>query len=244
MEENIHPLKFIAQTFNKSLADVARELGVTRQTINEWVGKKRKPIPEKRIKQLAEIFDLDESYFRKAELSPSEKLKIQIIKLEREDVAHEVPVFDDEGNEVGTTIWYENEGIIRQLSDEQEKLERIERLHSEIDRLVLKRSIEDELNSDVEEYSDNLSVFYSVVGILKSNNKEHQMLLKLLLDLLDLDRMEIDDEIAMGFYTPDLVSRVIPRNKKQFAKELLELLFKHSITTNELLRKYLNDNKN
>lgn len=244
MEENIHPLKFIAQTFNKSLADVARELGVTRQTINEWVGKKRKPIPEKRIKQLAEIFDLDESYFRKAELSPSEKLKIQIIKLEREDVAHEVPVFDDEGNEVGTTIWYENEGIIRHLSDEQERLERIERLHSEIDHLVLKQPIEDELNSDVEEYSDNLSVFYSVVGILKSNNEEHQMLLKLLLNLLDLDRMEFDDEIALGFYDSNFVSRFIPRNKKQFAKELLELLFKHGITTNERLRKYLNDNKN
>jgi transcriptional regulator with XRE-family HTH domain len=236
-----HPLKFIAQTFNVSLSDVARYLGIKPQSINEWVGKKRKPIPEKRIKQLAEIFDLDESYFKKAELSPSEKLKIQIIKLEREDVAHEVPVFDDEGNEVGTTTWYENEGIIRQLSDEQERLEHIERLHSEIDHLVLKQSIEDELNSDVEEYSDNLSVFYGVVDILKSNNEEHQMLLKLLLDLLGIDRMKIDDEIAMGFYTPDFVSRFIPRSKEQFAKELLDLLFKYGFTTNEILKQYLNE---
>jgi transcriptional regulator with XRE-family HTH domain len=235
-------LEFIVKTFNLKYTEIADILGISKKTVNDWV-KGRSKIPAKRLKQLSEYFQLPEEYFQK-ELSPSEKLKIQIIKLEREDVAHEVPVFDDEGNEVGTTIWYENEGIIRHLSDEQERLERIERLHSEIDHLVLKQPIEDELNSDVEEYSDNLSVFYSVVGILKSNNKEHQMLLKLLLDLLDLDRMEIDDEIAMGFYTPDLISRVIPRNKKQFAKELLELLFKHSITTNELLRKYLNDNKN
>lgn len=100
MEENIHPLKFIAQTFNKSLADVARELGVTRQTINEWVGKKRKPIPEKRIKQLAEIFDLDESWFRKQELKGSEIIELQRIFLERNAEFYEVEWehMDEDGN--------------------------------------------------------------------------------------------------------------------------------------------------
>jgi transcriptional regulator with XRE-family HTH domain len=232
-------LEFICKTFQIEYKKLAEILGITPQTINSWLRGKRK-ISKDKLKKLSEYFQLPEEYFQK-ELSPSEKLKIQIIKLEREDVAHEVPIFDDEGNEVGTTTWYENEGVIRQLSDEQERLERIERLHSEIDHLVLKQSIEDELNSDVEEYSDNLSVFYSVAGILKSDNKEHQMVLKLLLDLLDLDRMEIDDEIALGFYTSDFVSRFVPRSKKEFAKELLELLLKYGITTNELLKKYLNE---
>lgn len=100
MEENIHPLKFISQTFNKSLADVARELGVTRQTINEWVGKKRKPIPEQRIKQLAEIFNLKEDWFRKQKLKGSEIIELQRIHLERNakfyDIEYEVT--DEDGN--------------------------------------------------------------------------------------------------------------------------------------------------
>lgn len=98
--ETIHPLKYIAQTFQVPLSDIAKELGVKKQTVNEWVGKRRKPIPEKHIPKLAKLFDLDESWFRKQELKGSEMIELQRIFLERNAEFYEVEWehTDEDGN--------------------------------------------------------------------------------------------------------------------------------------------------
>jgi transcriptional regulator with XRE-family HTH domain len=81
---NKHPLKFISETFNIPLRRVAKEIGVTAQTINEWVGKRRKPIPEKHIPKLSQLFGVREELFRKPSLNTSEQLEIQLAKIKQE----------------------------------------------------------------------------------------------------------------------------------------------------------------
>lgn len=72
-------LGFVARTFKMSLTDISKELGVTSQTVNDWVKGKRK-IPKKRLEQLELVFDLPEEYLVKSEkdLNEVERLEIQM----------------------------------------------------------------------------------------------------------------------------------------------------------------------
>ncbi|MDX5476615.1 MAG: helix-turn-helix domain-containing protein [Bacillaceae bacterium] len=93
-------MKYISQTFQIPLSEIANELGIKRQSVNEWVGKKRKPIPEKHIPKIATMFNLDESWFRKNELLGSERLELQRIYVDRNASFEEYVDFieDEDGN--------------------------------------------------------------------------------------------------------------------------------------------------
>lgn len=235
-------LEFIAKTFQVEYKSIAEKIGVSPATIQDWL-KERRKIPPKRVEQLSELFGVEAKYFGK-ELTPSEKLSIQIFKLEQDDISHEVPVFDDHGNEVGTTTFYENESAIRHLTEESQRLEKIERLNGHINDLVANESVNDEFEADVRKYTDNLETFFSVVRTLKSGNKEQIQALKLLLNFLDLDNINdprIDEELAMVFYGSRYIERFIPRGKKKFAKELLSFLLEYEVITAERLKKYCDE---
>lgn len=64
-------LKFIIDTFKISSVELGEILGVSKQTINDWV-KKRKTIPEARLNQLVEHFGLERSLFKQDELTEEE----------------------------------------------------------------------------------------------------------------------------------------------------------------------------
>lgn len=83
-----------------SLQDVADKLNVSKQTINKWE-KSLRPIPEARLKQLSEEFNISVKYFQK-ELSEIDKLEIQKIKLNNEIIfIDEAAMFDPEvANEI------------------------------------------------------------------------------------------------------------------------------------------------
>ena len=75
----MYALGYVARTFNMSLTDISKELGVASQTVNDWVKGKRK-IPKKRLDRLVEVFELPEEYFTKAEedLNEIERFEIQL----------------------------------------------------------------------------------------------------------------------------------------------------------------------
>lgn len=75
--------EYICNLFNKKYINIAKELGITRQTINSWTSGKSK-IPKKYIPILSEKFDnIPEEYFQK-EIADIDKIKIQRIKLDNE----------------------------------------------------------------------------------------------------------------------------------------------------------------
>lgn len=70
-------LGYVARKFNMSFTDIAKELGVASQTVNDWVKGKRK-IPKKRLEQLVNLFDLPCEYFVKSEIDLNEVERLTI----------------------------------------------------------------------------------------------------------------------------------------------------------------------
>lgn len=75
-------LTFIRGLTNKSVQEIADMLSLSKQAINQWETGKR-PIPEKRLNQLAEILEIPKQYLNK-QLSEIEKLEIRKIYLTKE----------------------------------------------------------------------------------------------------------------------------------------------------------------
>lgn len=73
-------LEYIAKEFRKEYKEVANDLGVSKQTIQDWL-KERRKIPVKRLNQLSINFGLPEEYFQK-ELTGIEKNNVRIKYLE------------------------------------------------------------------------------------------------------------------------------------------------------------------
>jgi len=75
-------LTYIRNLYNESLDDIGKILGVSKQSVHQWEMGLR-PIPDERLKQLGEIFNLKEQYFNK-ELTNNDKIYIleqEIIRL-------------------------------------------------------------------------------------------------------------------------------------------------------------------
>lgn len=75
-------LEYICKLYDKKFINIAEELGVARQIVNIWI-KGKKPIANKHLPKLSEIFNLPEEYFQK-ELEELDKLEIQKIKFHNE----------------------------------------------------------------------------------------------------------------------------------------------------------------
>lgn len=74
-------LTYIRNLYNKSLQDIADELGLTKQTVHKWETK-QKQIPKIRLEQLSEMFDLNQDYFNK-ELNNRDKIIILSNEIDR-----------------------------------------------------------------------------------------------------------------------------------------------------------------
>ncbi|MCR1963973.1 helix-turn-helix transcriptional regulator [Clostridium perfringens] len=80
-------IQYLCEIFGISYADLARRLGISRQTIAAWTSGRRK-VSEKHYEKLKEIFKgIPEEYFQK-ELTELDKLQIQRIKLENNIVGY------------------------------------------------------------------------------------------------------------------------------------------------------------
>lgn len=170
----MHPLKFITQVFNIPLAQVADQLGIKRQSVNEWVGKRQKPIPKKHISKLAELFGVEEEWFEKSELKQSEQIEIQRIKLNRDTTWIEYPdsIVDDEGNVHEITNRFSPE---EQLDSVMWREQRVAKIVEEIDF---------RLSAYPEMGDDTLNLFESIIGIIASKDYAKRSMLQDTVDFL------------------------------------------------------------
>jgi len=127
-------LEYLVLVNKQSYSGIGRELNITPQQFSDWI-KKRRPIPQERLKTLSDYFDIDESYlvdennFTK-NLDPINKIDIQMLltkKKVNEGVDETEPYLEQ----------------IQRLQKEREKQIRIGRLASilhhddkEIDRRI------------------------------------------------------------------------------------------------------------
>jgi transcriptional regulator with XRE-family HTH domain len=127
-------LEYLVLVNKQSYSGIGRELHITPQQFSDWI-KKRRPIPQERLKTLSDYFDIDESYlvdennFTK-NLEPINKIDIQMLltkKRVNEGVDETEPYLEQ----------------IQRLQKEREKQIRIGRLASilhhddkEIDRRI------------------------------------------------------------------------------------------------------------
>lgn len=79
-EESMKGLEYISKEFKMDYKEIARNLGVTPSTLNDWVNKNKK-IPDKRLDQLENLFSCPKNYFQK-ELNFEEmtEIRMQYIK--------------------------------------------------------------------------------------------------------------------------------------------------------------------
>ena len=72
-------LSLILREFNMTSKELADALGITRQSLNDWVRGKRN-IPNARLKEMVEIFNLSEGYFLKDENEYTEVERLEVKK--------------------------------------------------------------------------------------------------------------------------------------------------------------------
>lgn len=222
---------FIIETFEIKQATIAEMLKVSRVSVNNWLHGK-KPIPEERAKQLSALTifkGIKHEYFMKESLSPSEQMDIQILKMHHDSEAIEIEDshIDENGIEHKyKTIHYTHENELRFLTNERDRIKEAERLIKDINFLLIN---DDDMEENPEfklsfKEGTNLSTLENVVDTLQSDNKQHQIALKILLELFKYDS---------GKLWGDPYFRIVGKRQKEFAKELVALLKKFGILNND-----------
>ena len=69
-----HTLQIVSHAYNVPLSEIAKVLGVTRSSVNDWINR-GKPLPKKHIPLLSEMFNLKGDYFTK-ELNEQETVEV------------------------------------------------------------------------------------------------------------------------------------------------------------------------
>ncbi|WP_373892802.1 helix-turn-helix domain-containing protein [Virgibacillus sp. CBA3643] len=165
-----HSLRYIASTFNLSMSQIAREINVTPQTINDWTNGKRN-IPEKRLKQLASYFDLPEEYFQK-ELLSSEKFEIQKKYIANDELRHSEVAFLSGQQEKAKLIERFTDALehdskllknILHLLDTEDK-QRVNMLKDVAHYLVFKKGFDTTLDKEVKSKLDEIYKIYKEKG--------------------------------------------------------------------------------
>jgi transcriptional regulator with XRE-family HTH domain len=220
--EKMIGLEYIVKEFQMEYKAVAKSLGISPQTMQDWL-KKRRKIPAKRIEQLSNMFNLPESFFQK-ELIFTEKGEVTIRYLESIAIEEEIPVSTDEGEIIhyykkGT---YEDE--IQFLKETMEKKKKQNDIRQSFEGLMKYDTL---LNID-ESYSDgeikepllsdssNTETFHKITNVMKDENISNAF--KVMVHLLNMN-----DELGGK---PILT---ISPEYRAFAGDFLELLKKHKI---------------
>lgn len=228
--------EYIIMLFNTNPNQIAEDFQISKQSVYMWI--KKKKIPSKRLKQLSDKFGIPEEYFCK-NLTRSDELKIQAIKLRNEDEGHNIQFLNDEG-EIESNTLFENEQIARSLLTKSEHLESLESLVSDI-KILIEQDDENFMSVGAAENKSNLQTLSSVTGILNSSNSDKKDALGILIEFFVLDTIEMDKDLFLEFFPKEEISKRIPYYKMAFAKDLMQLLLDHGIIKNEIFNKYLNE---
>ncbi|WP_338541091.1 hypothetical protein [Paenibacillus tundrae] len=81
-------LQYLALVHQLSYTELCKTIGMTPQQFNDWV-KKRRPVPQDRLQQVAQFFQIDSSvlvyetnYLR--DLTPENKVQVQMIYIKKQ----------------------------------------------------------------------------------------------------------------------------------------------------------------
>lgn len=175
-------LEYILTFEKQSLKEIAEKLGISPQTVGDWI-KGRRNIPKERLKQLSEIFKLAENVFQ-AIVTPSDELKIQIALIENESHSNTIP---------GCGVERKNEEIIkllkRNLEIEEKRGDIINRYKKIIEHLT-EEGDEEQVMKDrlyralVQSTNDLLSIFETEKNQLSSLNMTDIPKVKMAKDML------------------------------------------------------------
>ena len=112
-------LKYIrSKIINETMDELAAQLGVSKQAVYLWESG-RKPIPQKRLKQLVDLSGIPGNYFLIAELTERDQLEIRknylIKKLSDTVVEYEEEVYDSKGNPRRISQTYMDASMLSQI---------------------------------------------------------------------------------------------------------------------------------
>ncbi|TDL30705.1 helix-turn-helix domain-containing protein [Jeotgalibacillus sp. S-D1] len=116
-------LEKLAKTFGLSVNQIAKELGIGRQTIYDWLKGKRK-IPKERIEQLSKLSEfshVNKDLFQK-EIDEVDELEIERAYFQELSAKHTEEPLDDEGNPFTLDPYYQHREAIEVLMDREREL--------------------------------------------------------------------------------------------------------------------------
>ena len=171
-------LEFIRKQYDISLADLAKEIGVSRQFISKWeTGEKS--IPDKRLECLSQFFNVPTEYFKK-QLSEIDKIKIQNFKLEQDleksVYDYEDTVYDEESDDYITIpeIGYD-QSIVEAEQYNNAKIEELETLEK-IEDIITDQQPEDDLYDIISKMTGRAELFDRFADMVQSDEVENYIL--------------------------------------------------------------------
>lgn len=200
----------IAKVFNMQYKEIGERIGVSAQTIQDWV-KERRKIPSKRLQQLSDLFNLREVYFTK-ELSELEIMEVQMQYLHSLAKKVETPLFDEDGNQIGFKKENENQSELNFMQQKNDVLKKKDTIRNELEKLFESDELCEE--EPVDFNSSNLEALFKFFKLMKNEGTRNQ--LKIILFLLhhtdDFDDVNFD---------------IINKKYTEFAIEFNEVLEKY-----------------
>lgn len=165
-------LEYILSTFKINPSQLARDLEISRYTVNDWL-KGRRKIPKARIPQLVDYFQFPETYFQE-ELTNKQKLEVQRAYFDRNATIQEIEreVVDPDGNVYTISESYSEE---QQISEMLYQKQLIEELIENVQALI---------KVENDPFGYNQKMIESLVGLMNSKDSRKLAVLKNLMDYL------------------------------------------------------------
>lgn len=172
-------IDYITKRHDMNSSQLAEKLGISRKTVNGWVTG-RYPIPDKRIKQLSELFGSRYTEYFQKKVTDLEKSEIDIIYFQQTDPisVSEVVQIDEEGHEYTESILHSGHaGIIGNLQNEHKRI----KIHEDAKKLL-----KDEHGDNNEE---NIEFFQNVIKLLSLGEQEAEMMKAVVYHLVNRNSM-------------------------------------------------------
>lgn len=212
-------LEYIVKEFHIGYKEVAHQLGISPQTIQDWL-KNRRSIPKKRLEQLSTTFNLPMEFFQK-ELNSIEKREVTISYLKSISKNIEIPVSDEEEQFITYyhTSSYEDEinFIEENLKKKKKQLQVKNELKNLFEKEILSTfDIDREINLPLYTDSSNTEAIYKMIKLLNDEK---------LVDYFKVIIHMLYGNSEFGGKPETAVSE----EYKNFAKEFSGMLEKHKI---------------
>lgn len=230
-------LEYICKLYKESYNSLAQKLGISRQSINGWI-KQTRPIPDKHLPKLAEIFGLSEEYFQK-ELNDIDKINIQRTKVFNESYEIEYPdTFIDEETGKEVTVMR----IHRDMDDFH-----IQYLDLEKEKILLSNNIVKQIQDKFDEMAESngwtayedatevLNIYKKLVKVIKHGGIRTQIISNILDGMINYEHDFWGDPIRENDFSKKITE--IIKNEEDRLTELMKERMSQNDDFEEILEK-------